>query len=599
MALLRLWFLTIVFLIPLLSLADDGFVIDRYDVEMVATPNAVVAVTETIDVTFTASKHGIYREIPNRYEINGGPQRRVSISGIDVPGEGTLVSQNGNNLRIRIGDADTILPPGTHRTYVIRYQVRGALNWFEGDETWEPRTEIYWNVIGPNWPTTIAKTDFRLTYPDGKKSSIKPRLYVGYYGSTKFVEPGQGGPGIRFEQASGQVSGSISQTLNPGQSVSVVVAVPAGLIRKPAWYEELGDFIRVNWGLLLPLPLAAVLTAIWFFVGRDPKLGPPGVRFDPPPGIDPAFAGVLIDDKVDGRDITAGVMSLAVKGYLKFVSNDPHGRFDPESSSIRRTNKPVGSDLSAFESNLLDRIFAGGTTYLTVNDMVENLRFDGYTLTKKLRDRLVKGGYYRTHPDEVRGQMAALPIMLVFLVIWAGGFFSGVLSHIGLIPSMVSLVFGLIACVPVYGFFMVIMPSRTPLGAVKHNECLAFFEAMKRRAHYNDWFTKTNLDQAKYEEYLPYAVAFGLTREWSAICNSVIRDLPTFCETGYAGPFDYYLWSSSFNHNYDSMNSELSSITRPPSNSGGGSSGWSGGSGFSGGGEFSGGGFGGGGGGSW
>ncbi|MFM9872760.1 MAG: DUF2207 domain-containing protein [Fimbriimonadaceae bacterium] len=601
---LKKLFLLILCLLPILATADDGFIIDQYDVNLTVNSNSRMAVQEKISVTFNQTKHGIYREIPNRYNLPSGPQRRVNISGISVSGENTKITQDGNNLNIRIGDADVTFPPGTQKTYTINYQVEGAINWFEKDKTWEPRAEIYWNIIGPNWTTQIKNTTFQVSYPFDKQLDlgIKPRLFIGNLGSTQYILPQPETKSRLANQSNftigpGHVNGEISQTLNPGEAVSIVIAVPAQLITKPPFWETIGTFVRTHWGYFLPFLLTAILFPIWLSIGRDPKLGPPGVRFDPPEGIDPSLAGVLIDNTVDGRDVTAGIMSLAVQGYIKFQTDDPHGKFDPKSTYFIRTDKPVSNQLPKFEKGLLNAIDPGKARQ-PIATLSSALQSQGPTLAQELESSLVTLGFYRTLPKQVKATMSSFVIVPTFLLIYAGSGIMGGLAAAGLIPDTASLVFGLIACIPVYLFFMNIMPARTRLGAMKHNECLAFYEAMKRRANYNDWFTKTNLDQAKYEQYLPYAVAFNLVDEWAEICNSVVLTAPSFVEStsGY-NTWNFYAFNNSFNNSIYQMNSDVrSSITPVTRSSDSGS--WSGGSGFSGGGS-SGGGFGGGGGGSW
>ena len=42
----------------------ENFYIENYDVDMVVNKNKSVAITENIDVYFTSSSHGIFRDIP-------------------------------------------------------------------------------------------------------------------------------------------------------------------------------------------------------------------------------------------------------------------------------------------------------------------------------------------------------------------------------------------------------------------------------------------------------------------------------------------------------------------------------------------------------
>ena len=89
-----------------------------------------------------------------------------------------------------------------------------------------------------------------------------------------------------------------------------------------------------------------------------------------------------------------------------------------------------------------------------------------------------------------------------------------------------------------------------------------------------------------FEEYLPYAMVFGVADKWVKAFGDKLSQSP-----------DWYEGQAAFNAGYfanslNSFTSDMSSASSPPnSGASGGSSGFSGG--------FSGGGFGGGGGGSW
>ena len=51
--------------------------------------------------------------------------------------------------------------------------------------------------------------------------------------------------------------------------------------------------------------------------GKDPRLRPIAVMYEPPDQLTPAEAGTLVDESPDTRDITATVVDLAVRGYVR------------------------------------------------------------------------------------------------------------------------------------------------------------------------------------------------------------------------------------------------------------------------------------------
>ena len=88
----------------------------------------------------------------------------------------------------------------------------------------------------------------------------------------------------------------------------------------------------------------------WFFRGRDlPGTGTIVVNYESPDGLTPAEVGTLIDEKVDLRDISATIIDLAVRGYLKIEEIQSSSWFS--SGSDYRFNKLKGPEgLKSFET---------------------------------------------------------------------------------------------------------------------------------------------------------------------------------------------------------------------------------------------------------
>src|SRR6185503_10894479 len=95
--------------------------------------NGTMDVQERIEVVFSGSSHGIFRTIPIHYDTGKGTTRDIYLTNIRVNdgngnGMGTKITTEGRYLKIRIGDADVLLNPGTRVTYVISYSAEGMIN---------------------------------------------------------------------------------------------------------------------------------------------------------------------------------------------------------------------------------------------------------------------------------------------------------------------------------------------------------------------------------------------------------------------------------------------------------------------------------------
>ena len=99
-----------------------------FNVEMKVSENNTIDVSETINVTFTGGKYGIYRYIPLKgtvYMKKDGKihevDTKMKVSDIDVDGyEYETYTENGNQV-IKIGDPDLMLTGD--QSYRISYKL--------------------------------------------------------------------------------------------------------------------------------------------------------------------------------------------------------------------------------------------------------------------------------------------------------------------------------------------------------------------------------------------------------------------------------------------------------------------------------------------
>lgn len=574
------------------------FVIERFDADLDLRRDGGMAVTEKIQVLFRESRRGIFRVIPVVYPAGRGLARRIVLSGIAVEDESgapmtTKITREGPNVRIRIGDEDVWLPQGTRLTYVIRYGVKGMLNWFEGTSDWgHPTAELYWNVTGNEWETTIERSSCRIRFPeDGNPEALRARIFVGPYGSTDsqlLSKPADNVAddtlGTIASLGRGRFFVECERPIGIGSGLTVVLAIPAEAIPRPSFVEAAWIFIVPNSGFLVPVFVLPALALFWFVFGRDPRAGPRVTQFEPPEGLSGPEIGAMIDERVDKRDIAAGFISLAVKGYLRIHPKETGFLFKQRTADLEVLDKPAGADLTSFERNLLS--YLGKVEgRITETDLRTKVAPHLQSLTSTLYQQLVARGYYLKSPQTVRAAWATGGILVCVLLAIASTMTSPVSSPLS------AWVGGGIGVVMVL-LFSRGMPRRTPHGARVRSQAEGFEEFIRRaRADELEHMAKRQPDMALFEEYLPHAVAFGLTAVWIRAFEGILVALPSWYAAPHGTPFNSYAFSSDL----DSINNTVANAASTPPRSSGASGGSSG----FGGGGFSGGGFGGGGGGSW
>ena len=245
--------------------ADEGWEILRFHADIAIEPDGALLITESIDVDFRGlDKHGIFREIPVRYQHNDTHDRVYELSVQTVTDSRGrtwryTLEQNGPNERIRIGDPDRTI--SGLQSYLIRYRVRGALNAFEQHD------ELYWNVNGPDWGVPSRQVTASVRAP---AAVTRAACFQGGAGST---DP------CRSTLAPAAVTYSATRGLQAGEQLTIVAALPKGAVAQPVViYDERARGID-RWFELAPAPLGlAALTLVgglglvarnWWARGRD------------------------------------------------------------------------------------------------------------------------------------------------------------------------------------------------------------------------------------------------------------------------------------------------------------------------------------------
>jgi uncharacterized membrane protein YgcG len=312
--------------------------------------------------------------------------------------------------------------------------------------------------------------------------------------------------------------------------------------------------------------------------------------------------------------VTATIVDLAVRGYLKITELPATGLFGRKDWSLTRTpDNAHPSALEPYEQTIYDGLFGYGAMDATQKAVVALIkRFSGragavedtlaafqakptdevklselkqhfYTTLAKaqreLYDDSVKRKWFAADPQRVRQIYVALGLGAIviagFLALWLGASWGAGLVGLG-------------AVVPAVALLVVAprMPRKTRDGAELLRRTLGFRHYMEVAEKERQRFAER---ENIFSEYLPYAIVFGCVEKWAR----AFKDIDATAATS-----SWYAGSSLAAFSANDLSSNLSSFSNQVSSTIASTPGGSGGSGFSGGGG-SGGGGGGGGGGSW
>jgi hypothetical protein len=562
---------------PVAAEAQRSLVIQQFDADIEVGSDGVITVTETIQPRFTGSWNGLYRTIPIEYRTPQGfsYELRLDVESVTDGSGGPLRFESKRErhyrkLKIWIpGAADTV------KTVVVRYRVRNGLKFFEEHD------ELYWNVTGDEWEVPIDRVRAVVRLPAGVEG-IRSYAFTGGYGSQESA--------ARISQVGTTLTIETTRALNFREGVTTAIAWSPGVVARPTGADRTREFLSANAVLLVPVGVFGVMYWLWSRHGRDPRRQPVAVRYEPPGALTPAEVGTLVDNSPDMRDITATIVDLAVRGFLR-IKETQEDRFLGLSTKTEYALQLVRADsewkdLRRHEEGLLHALFgqtagpvtAPGAAGAVIDEVsIDDLKNRFYKhvpeIQQRLFSQLIDRGYYLRRPDRVR----AVSYALAAIVAIGGSVLSGI-AQAGAAPFVASIVSGVI--IGVFGHFM---PARTVEGARALEGSLGFEEFLGRVE--SDRFDRIVKTPAMFEKFLPFAMALGVERNWARAFEGIYTSRPDWYVGPYHGSFGPRVFAASL---ADLSSNARTAMTSAPRSSGGSGVG---------GGGFSGGGFGGGGGG--
>jgi uncharacterized membrane protein len=548
------------------SFAQRTLVIERFDATIDVSSDGSIVVEETIVPRFTGSWNGIFRAIPVQYRTPQGVNYTLRL---DVE---SVADDEGRELRHESSRERhyrkvKIWVPGatdTTRTVKLRYRVANGLRFFDQHD------ELYWNVTGDEWEVPIESASAHVRLPDGV-SGVRATAFRGAYGSTEQSDLSVAPDGVRVQTTRG---------LGMREGLTVVVGWNPGVVHRPTTVEKTVDVVYSNLPLAIPPLVFLGMFYLWRQRGRDPELAPITTQYEPPAQMTPAELGTLIDGKPDMRDITASIVDLAVRGYLH-IEETTNERFfglfsDKEYTFTLKKDRGDWRALKPHERDLLDAMFAGHGSSVTLSDLKNKFYKHLPRLRNELYSRLVEDGFYTGRPDRVRLLYIIGGVAVGILIAVVS---SALMTFRGMQPAT-AVVAGILSGL-IMVFFGWFMPSRTTRGTREVEKVLGFREFLSRVE--GDRLERMVKTPEMFEKFLPFAMALGVEDNWAKAFDGIYTQPPSW----YSGPGGMATFRpSSFTHNLGVMSTTAAATmsSAPRSSGGSGFSGGSSGGGFGGGG---------------
>lgn len=376
-------FSSILFVIPnrVSANVNSEYTIEKYDINIVVNEDNTLFITENIIANYNVEKHGIFRKIPIRNTVvrNDGTKSKnlTKLTDVKVNAEFSSYIENGYTV-IKIGDPNLVLT-GMH-SYEISYLYN------LGKDPLKEIDEFYFNLIGPEWDTSISNVTFTITMPKEFDSS-KLGFSSGAVGSTDSSN-------VNYEIEGNVIVGKFIGTLSANEALTVRMELPDG------YFVDAGIPVAENYYLMFLVPGICVLVSylIWLRYGKDNPVIET-VEFYPPEGFNSLEVGFLYKGKAENMDVTSLLIYLANKGYIKISESQTKSIFSSSNDFvITKLKEYDGSNVN--EKMFLEGLFEHENpfNYRKVADLLKQAKASGQEI--ELSDAMVEGSG-KTYKDSV------------------------------------------------------------------------------------------------------------------------------------------------------------------------------------------------------
>jgi len=485
----------------------------RWDSDIRINQDGTFTVLEVYEVEFVAGSFTFgYRSIPLYHfaSIEGVTVSEGDVEYMQSPAASAntfYVEQSSDEYVINWFYPET---SGASRVFSVEYTVLGGILIDEnvGDR-------FFWKAVGPDHVFTVGSSTVVVHMPPG--AIVDMTLSPAFFGADASYSIDANLNSVTY----------VASNIAANQEFEVGVRFPHGFIpnKKPSWqanYEE-EQLLNDNWnavwrprlnllfgviGTLLLVVGTVGLSLRYLFAGRDPQIAAvPSYLTEPPSDLPPGLVGTLVDEKADLQDIIATIIDLAKRGVIEMEEQEK-SMFGLAISKefVFHKKSDLPDRLRSYEKLLLDKMF-GSRDVVALND----LREEFYVVVPKLQEELYREsvceGLFPTNPKSVRGRYLGLGIGGIVLSV--GACFCA-MAGIGQIDTLACPFVSLGVVSISVAVLSSLMPVKTWKGAEEAARWKAFREYLRMVEDYSDLGQETEL----FERYLPYAIAFGLERDW-------------------------------------------------------------------------------------
>ena len=196
--------------------------------------------------------------------------------------------------------------------------------------------DVYFNLIGNDWDTTIDKVNFTIKMPKDFDTNLI-NFTSGSYGYT--------GSNVEYSVDNNIIKGYTTSKLYNHESLTVRIELPDGYFVNATSNNKLFDVIFLIASILIMI----ISLLVFMKYGRDEDIVKT-VEFYPPNNMTPAEVGYIAGDSWSDKNLTSMIIYFASKGYLKI-------REESEDELIFTKVKDLPKNAKLYEKCLFDNLF--------------------------------------------------------------------------------------------------------------------------------------------------------------------------------------------------------------------------------------------------
>jgi len=533
--------------------------IKNFDTEIILNKDSSAEIIEkiTADCGDLPNKHGIFRIVPEKIKIKDRKEIKTPVKLISItdfsgkPYKYKTIHRRGT-ITWKIGDPHKTVH-GVNN-YLIHYKVGNVIR-FDNPSF----DEFYWNLLGAFWDLEIDNFHAKLIFPkEISKENVKIEYYTGYLGEKRKDLA------YYFWSASNILEFNSTRPLKKRQGITVSITFPKGIFSPYhfSFWEIYGKYFY----FLIPLLVFIVCFYLWWKYGKDPYIKKSIVPlYKPPENLTPLEIGVLTTGRetIKSEFITAEIINLAVKGLItiKEIEKEKFLIFHSKDYQLIRNYRPeIEKNLTLTQRFILEKIFEKGDK-INLSSLRNKFYKNIKTIQKKTRNSLIEKKLITRKGIELSKKLIIWGLVFVFPLWLLVCFLEKWISFS--LNMTLAWFFSLI----IVFFFSRAMPSRTLKGAEtlwKIRGFKMFMETVdKDRAKF---YEKENI----FEEFLPYAIVFGITDIWIKRIKQIYGEeyFARYAPCWYvstSGSFD----AKSFSSNLNALTSAIAANVGSRSGAGG------------------------------